>query len=89
MGEGCIDGVIRPADLRFVADGSGREYTVLSADVGSPHLDLRPYAGRHLTICGPVDPQFRIHNGRILPYPALLKPLPVSLTPRDSIPGFR
>src|SRR4051794_21030575 len=42
MGEGCIDGTVRPADLYFIADGSGRHYTPLTADPGSPHLDLRP-----------------------------------------------
>ena len=66
MGEGCIDGVIRSADLRFVADGSGREYTVFADDTNTRPLDLHPYANRHVTICGPIDPQFRIHNARIL-----------------------
>jgi hypothetical protein len=67
--EGCIDGVVRPADLTFVADSSGREYTLLTGDAGTPHLNLRPYAGRHLTVCGPVDPKFRILHARILTPP--------------------
>jgi hypothetical protein len=69
MGEGCIDGVVRSSDLRFQADDSGREYRVLTGDAGSRPLDLRPYAGRHVRICGPVDPQFRILNARVIPGP--------------------
>ena len=65
MGEGCIDGVVRELDLRFVAEGSGREYTVLTGDGGSREVDLRPYAGRRVTICGPVGPRFHIQHARI------------------------
>jgi hypothetical protein len=66
MGEGCIDGVTRSTDLHFIADGSGREYTVFADDTNTRPLDLHPYANRHVTICGPVDPHFRIHNARII-----------------------
>ena len=67
MGDACIDGYVRPADLHFIADSSGREYTPLIGDTGTPHLDLHPYAGRHITLCGPIDPKFHILHARILP----------------------
>ena len=69
MGEGCIDGEVRAADFRFRADSSGREYVVLSGDEGSRAVDLRPYAGRRITVCGPVGPRFQILNARIIPGP--------------------
>jgi hypothetical protein len=69
MGEGCIDGVVRAADLTFQADSSGREYVVLAGDEGSHRLDLRPYAGQRITVCGPVGPHFHILHARIIPSP--------------------
>jgi hypothetical protein len=71
MGEGCIEGTVRMADDRFVADSSGREYTVLAGDEGSRSLDLRPYAGRRVTVCGPVGPRFHILHARVIPGPPL------------------